>query len=216
MSGLYSPGDRVGRRIDVSSGTGTYLYNDYVLASLFGPATYTSISDSQPKQRPTRELKENPSAPQRTVQINRIKNGIEQVHLLPEIGDIVLARVTKATQRHATLVILAIGSNSSTDPMVPARDEFPAVIRAQDVRMTEKDKVKINSSFRPGDIVRASVLSLGDHSGYYLTTGRNDLGVIYATTEEGLPMYPVSWKEMRCFETGEVQNRKVADPFAKI
>lgn len=32
--------------------------------------------------------------------------------------------------------------------------------RQQDVRATEKDKVKIFSSFRPGDIVRAQVVSV--------------------------------------------------------
>ena len=33
------------------------------------------------------------------------------------------------------------------------------VCRVQDVRATEKDKVKIFESFRPGDIVRAQVVS---------------------------------------------------------
>lgn len=36
---------------------------------------------------------------------------------------------------------------------------FGGVIRVQDVRMTERDKVKMAESFRPGDIVRATVVS---------------------------------------------------------
>ena len=37
--------------------------------------------------------------------------------------------------------------------------EWQGVIRVQDVRATEKDKVKIYESFKPGDIVRAQVVS---------------------------------------------------------
>jgi exosome complex RNA-binding protein Csl4 len=37
--------------------------------------------------------------------------------------------------------------------------EWQGLIRVQDVRATEKDKVKIFESFRPGDIVRAMVVS---------------------------------------------------------
>lgn len=37
--------------------------------------------------------------------------------------------------------------------------EWQGLIRVQDVRATEKDKVKVFESFRPGDIVRAVVVS---------------------------------------------------------
>ena len=39
--------------------------------------------------------------------------------------------------------------------------------RVQDVRATEKDRVKIYSSFRPGDIIRAEVVipCLGEEQG---------------------------------------------------
>lgn len=36
--------------------------------------------------------------------------------------------------------------------------EWAGVIRVQDVRATEKDRVKIFESFRPGDVVRATVV----------------------------------------------------------
>lgn len=37
--------------------------------------------------------------------------------------------------------------------------EWQGLVRVQDVRATEKDKVRIFESFRPGDIVRAVVVS---------------------------------------------------------
>lgn len=36
---------------------------------------------------------------------------------------------------------------------------FGGIVRSQDVRLTERDKVKIVESFKPGDIIRASVVS---------------------------------------------------------
>jgi exosome complex component CSL4 len=64
--------------------------------------------------------------------------------------------------REARVQILVIND-------IPTMEEFMGVIRyvslvlvltdsVQDVRATEKDRVKIYSSFRPGDIVRAEVV----------------------------------------------------------
>ncbi|OJT03061.1 hypothetical protein TRAPUB_6404 [Trametes pubescens] len=40
---------------------------------------------------------------------------------------------------------------------LPAGEEFTGVIRVQDVRATEKDKVKIADCFRGGDVIRGLV-----------------------------------------------------------
>lgn len=40
----------------------------------------------------------------------------------------------------------------------PCAQEFQGIIRSQDVRQTEKDKVKVWACFRPGDVVKASVV----------------------------------------------------------
>jgi exosome complex component CSL4 len=130
---------------------------------------------------------------------------------------------------------------------LPAGEEFTGVIRTQDVRATEKDKVKIGDCFRGGDVVKGLVaclfvlspglqliscffkISLGDARSYYVTTARNDLGVIFATSEAGeiasydtlvqllttrpgATMEPVSWQEMRCPRTGVIERRKCAKP----
>lgn len=103
------------------------------------------------------------------------------------------------------------------------------------MRATEKDKVRIYTSFRPGDVVRAQVISLGDQSNYYLTTASNSLGVVMATsgefaviqaewdvvytsdradavTEDGEEMHPLNWRQMAGARTGVVEERKVAKP----
>jgi len=53
------------------------------------------------------------------------------------------------------------------------------------VRATEVDKVELAACFRPGDLVRAEVASLGDARSYFLATARNELGVVYAKSVEG-------------------------------
>ncbi|KAJ6434159.1 hypothetical protein OIU84_017803 [Salix udensis] len=81
---------------------------------------------------------------------------------VPEPGSVVIARVTKSV-----------------------RDKFTGIIRQQDVRSTEIDKVDMHLSFRPGDIIRALVLSLGDARAYYLSTAKNELGVVSAESAAG-------------------------------
>ena len=50
-------------------------------------------------------------------------------------------------------------------------------------------QVEIYSSFRPGDLVRAQVVSLGDSRSYFLSTARNDCGVVYAKSTSGEPLH---------------------------
>jgi exosome complex component CSL4 len=127
-------------------------------------------------------------------------------NILPEVESVVLARVTRLGQRFATVEILIIGDTV-------CRESFQGMIRREDVRATEKDKVTISDSFRVGDLVRGVVISLGDQSNYYLTTASNELGVVMAESVAGNSMFPVSWKEFRDSVTGKDERRKVAKPF---
>ena len=106
------------------------------------------------------------------------------------------------------LTIAAIPENHNTADEL----RFQALIRKEDVRAVEKDRVVLEDMFRVGDIVRGTVISLGDQSFYYLSTARNDLGVVMARSEAGNMMFPVSWKEMRDPLTGKGESRKVARP----
>ena len=100
--------------------------------------------------------------------------------------------------------ITCVGQNSLVS-------DFRGVIRLVDVRATEVDKVVMSEAFRPGDVVRCEVLGLGDLRSYWLTTARNDLGVIFAkSAASGQPLVPISWSEMQCPETAMVEKRKLA------
>ncbi|KAF5390306.1 hypothetical protein D9757_002818 [Collybiopsis confluens] len=120
----------------------------------------------------------------------------------PSSNSVVLGSITRLSPTQALLSITVVD-----DVPLPAGEEFTGVIRAQDVRATEKDKVKIGECFRGGDVI-----SLGDARSYFITTARNDLGVIFATSEAGATMEPVSWQEMRCPKSGKIEKRKCAKP----
>jgi exosome complex component CSL4 len=86
--------------------------------------------------------------------------------------------------------------------------------RRQDVRAVEKDQVQMEKCFRPGDIVLAQVLSLGDAQAYHLSTAKNELGVVLAKTRPGrVAMVPISWQQMQCPKTGQFEFRKCTIDF---
>ncbi|CAG8803818.1 37156_t:CDS:2 [Gigaspora margarita] len=52
----------------------------------------------------------------------------------------------------------------------------------------------------------------GDARSYYLSTAKNELGVIYAQSVAGAVMIPISWQEMQCTKTKAMEPRKCAKP----
>ncbi|XP_048136513.1 exosome complex component csl4 isoform X1 [Rhodamnia argentea] len=163
---LATPGDVLGRAAEVKPGRGAYLasHNNLVYASLTGRVRTVAPPPGSPDKRPTVEV------------IGHKAHGA-----VPEPGSVVIARVTKVLSRMASADILCVGPKS-------VREKFTGIIRQQDVRATEIDKVDMHSSFLPGDIVRAIVLSLGDARAYYLSTAKNELGVVSAESTAGMAM----------------------------
>ncbi|KAK6533518.1 exosome 3'-_5 exonuclease subunit ski4 (Csl4) [Orbilia ellipsospora] len=200
MTSLVVPGQPLGVATAYVPGTGVHIFNNQIIASLVGKvvtipnASNTATTSSAP---PTISVVKPVLTPEEESSSST---------LLPDVSSTVLCRITRINARQATAAIFVVN-----DRIVG--DEFQGVIRVQDVRLTEIDKVKIFTSFRPGDIVRARVISLGDQSNYYLSTASNELGVIMASSESGDSMYPINWREMKSVRTGAVEERKVAKPF---
>ncbi len=53
---------------------------------------------------------------------------------------------------------------------------------------------------------------MGDERSYYLSTAKNELGVVMAVSEWGNQMVPVSWREFADESMGTREGRKVAKP----
>jgi exosome complex component CSL4 len=197
------PGKILGPVSRFTPGAGTHIFEGNVVSSLMGRVT---IIPPAKAPGPAKRLNKIISAPttEELATITVSRHGAKR-EILPDVNNIVLARVVRLMPRQAIVVIQQVGNTV-------LQTEWQGVIRVQDVRATEKDKVKIYESFRPGDVVRAQVISLGDQANYYLSTASNELGVIMATSEAGNDMIPQSWKEYKDPETGVSELRKVAKP----
>ncbi|MCJ1478816.1 exosome 3'-_5 exonuclease subunit ski4 (Csl4) [Lambiella insularis] len=206
------PGLVLGPASQYTPGPGTHVYEGQVYASLAGPVVTTAADPIQPVFQKTAANKFQPtSLPQLSVTRPAPPTSIPShlvsaTNVLPAVNDIVLAKVTRLQTRQVTVAILVVEETVCAD-------SFVGVIRREDVRGWEIDRVVVGEGFRVGDVVRAVVISLGDQSSYYLSTARNELGVIMATSEDGNTMYPISWKEFRDPVTGRAESRKVAKPF---
>lgn len=234
---LAIPGQRLGPVTSYTAGPGTHVQNANIYASIPGPVA-VNPANAKTKAKAlltvSRTANRTPGAkgPSATPSL--------KYNTLPSVDSIVLARVTRVQKRQATVSILVVldppagntgeGENSTTtdndnmptiltNPPNPENHSntddlrFQGLLRREDVRAVEKDRVVMDEMFRVGDIIRGIVISLGDQSFYYLSTARNDLGVVLARSAGGDMMFPASWREMRDCVTGVGEARKVARPF---
>ncbi len=208
------PGQVLGRTTSHVPGEGTHVLEDQIVASIVGRPVVTPATKGASTTKPTVSVPRRPAG-----------RGTRPAASLPVVGSVVLCRVTRVQQRQLAASILQVvvadpsGPSSGPDPVVACYSQvtddemqFQAVLRREDVRTHEKDKVVLNDMYRVGDIVRAAVISLGDERNYYLSTAGNDYGVVVATSEAGNAMVPASWKEMKDVATGHGESRKVAKP----
>ena len=180
-------------------GHGTYTQHGYIYSSLVGVLRLVTNADKTV-----------------TVEVDGLKGD----SLVPGQQDVVTVKIVSVNPRcskknmfsihvmchfrFAKCHIMCVGE-------VVLSEHYRGQIRKEDVRATEKDRVEMYKCFRPGDIVLARVISLGDAGGgYLLTTAENSLGVVIARSEAGSLMVPVSWTEMQCTASYSVEERKVA------
>ena len=205
MPDIAVPGQILASTSSHLAGPGTHIYENDILASIVGSSVITPP--------PNRSSKPTISIPRHSPHQSVLSTATNS---LPTVNSIVLCRVLRVQQRQLIASILLTDPSPSTLVQYPftTNDElqFQAVLRREDVRAYEKDKIVLNEMYRAGDIIRATVISLGDERSYYISTAGNELGVVIAKSEAGNAMVPASWKEMKDVVTGKGESRKVAKP----
>ncbi|KAJ8025928.1 Exosome complex component CSL4 [Holothuria leucospilota] len=193
-------GERLGSADLYKAGEGTYIRHGFIFSSLAGYKKTSTVSDGE------------------IPEISVVSG--EQSSVIPEVRSIVTAKVLAVNTKYCSCAILGVEGKS-------LKGTFRGMIRREDIRATEQDKVEVYKSFRPGDIILARVvsffkrqnpssvsyctmLSLGDARSYLLTTAENELGVVLAQSEAGVNLVPISWCEMICPKTHIKELRKVA------
>lgn len=153
---LVCPGDLIGKTSIYAPGIGVYVANkNEIRASVVGAVTIENFDDNKSKAR---------------INVVFQKPHVSADYVL-RVGDVVLCQVTRTNYNQAFVDVHCIG-----DKILPT--PIKAVIRREDVREHEIDKVVIQEFFKPMDTVRAAVISLGDNKYYFLSTAKNDLGVV--------------------------------------
>ena len=199
------PGDRLGTIRQVRPGIGTYVKGGHIYACILGTLairkaeTSEEEMDTESAEAINFVCRVSSSKPPATSQVLKI-------------GQKVVGRVSRITPQNAAVEIMV------AEGVGPLRlPYFEGVIRSEDIRSFSAGNNEENlspllvDSFRPGDLVACRVISMGDARRYFLTTAETELGVIRAE-RKGVPMVPVSWKEMECPETGFREPRKCAKP----
>ncbi|KAL9105364.1 MAG: hypothetical protein Q9227_009452 [Pyrenula ochraceoflavens] len=209
MATLAVPGQVLGQTSSHGAGPGTHVWNSQIVASIAGPTI--TLPENGPSGKPTITVVRAEGSP---------IPGLARNETLPALEDIVVCQVTRVQQRQAICSIIAINPSDHFRtpehlphlPSTPEDVRFQAILRREDVRMTEKDRIVMNDMFRVGDFVRAQIINLGDERSYYISTAGNEFGVVMAKSESGKSMVPRSWRDMVDAGTGKTELRKVAKP----
>jgi exosome complex component CSL4 len=214
---LVYPGDKLGDYDELTTilSTGVYRIDNSIFSSVLGAFSITStpIPSSDPEDTtlpPSPDTQQ--SIPITTFRVIAIKDKLN----VPKVNTVVICRVVEIQPRQ---VLVSIDfAEGSTKPFSSCR----GVIRAKDIRALDVDGVVVYESYRPNDIIKALIISLGDTRSYYLSTAKPHLGVIYAENVKGIGMVLIPPKEefastalvqyLKCPITGSVQARKAALP----
>ncbi|KAG7297397.1 hypothetical protein JYU34_019378 [Plutella xylostella] len=171
---------------EYAAGPGTYERKGYIYATLAG--VLKIVEDETEKTKLV--TVESPRTPS----------------ILPRAGDIVTAKVTVVNSRVVQCTILCVGPSVLVRP-------YKGILKKEDIKSTDKDRIDPYKCFRPGDVILARVLPMTEIHWYHLSTAENELGVVIATAEgspQGISMVPTSWSEMQCPKTLVKEPRKVA------
>ncbi|EFN82797.1 3'-5' exoribonuclease CSL4-like protein [Harpegnathos saltator] len=165
--------------------------------NIAGPGTYEQQGYIYSKLAGIVKLETNDKT--RIIQVH----GITEQSIIPTPGDIVTAMVILVNQRFCKCSIKCVGDIVLTRP-------YRGILRKEDVRAHDKDKIDMYKSYRAGDIILARVMPMTEAHTYQLSTAENELGVVIAHSEEGVTMVPISWTQMQCPKSMSKEFRKVA------
>eukprot|EP01024_Parvocaulis_polyphysoides_P007415 TRINITY_DN12206_c0_g1_i4.p2 TRINITY_DN12206_c0_g1~~TRINITY_DN12206_c0_g1_i4.p2 ORF type:complete len:177 (+),score=13.85 TRINITY_DN12206_c0_g1_i4:142-672(+) len=157
------PGDVLGTTNDFVSGEGTYVDAEEIRSLLLGVCIKETLTINCDSEMEGQQQQQQQQQQQKTQQLKVSRVG--QPPIIPKQGDIVTGKVVRVTPKLAQVQILCVEDSA-------LKNQFEGVIRLQDVRTTEIDKIDMQNCFWPGDIVRSRVLSLGSATDYRLPADR--------------------------------------------
>ncbi len=127
--------------------------------------------------------------------------------VVPKVGTVVIGQVGNAQSDNVLVRIFRIGKKQLTG-------NFGGILHVSDVSDRYIDM--ISDAVKPGDIIRAKVISEKNQI-FHLSTNDKNLGVIYAfCSRDGtlLEQQPQRF-DLRCPKCGNIERRKIAPDYGK-
>ena len=125
----------------------------------------------------------------------------------------VIARVEKISQsRGAECAVVSLAATAEEPSPRPLGSALRGTVRGGDMAAPgmQQEFSDVGKCFRPGDVIRAKVISLGDAKGYFLSTVADMCGVLCGDFAQSRPLsYNLIAKT-----DGTVEHRKVAQSAA--
>jgi exosome complex component CSL4 len=125
--------------------------------------------------------------------------------VVPKVTSTVVGQVGHAQSDNVLVRIFKIGSKRLSGV-------FTGILHISDVQ--ERYVKSMNDVCKPGDIIRAKVISEKNQI-YHLSTNEKNLGVTYAFCSLCANLLELRRHEMRCPKCGNVEKRKTAVDYGK-
>jgi exosome complex component CSL4 len=125
--------------------------------------------------------------------------------LVPKVSSTVVGQIGNAQSDNVLVRIFKIENKRLSG-------EFSGILHISDVSDRYIDSM--NDVCKPGDIVRAKVIS-GKNRIFHLSTNDKNLGIVYAFCSRCGNLLEPQRYELRCPKCGNIENRKIAPDYGK-
>jgi exosome complex component CSL4 len=125
--------------------------------------------------------------------------------VVPKVGTVVIGQIGNAQSDNVLVRIFRIGKKKLTG-------NFGGILHVSDVSDRYIDQ--ISDAVKPGDIVRARVIS-EKNKVFHLSTNDKNLGIIYAFCSRDGTLLNQDRYDLKCPKCGNVERRKIAPDYGK-
>jgi exosome complex component CSL4 len=125
--------------------------------------------------------------------------------IVPKVGSIIIGQVGNAQSDNVLVKIFHVGEKAISG-------EFGGILHVSDVSDRYVDS--ISDVCKPGDILRAKVISEKNRVNHLSTNDKN-LGVLYAFCSRDGTLLELQRFDLRCPKCGNIETRKLAPDYGK-
>ena len=125
--------------------------------------------------------------------------------LIPKVSTTIIGQIGNAQSDNVLVRIFKIENKQLSG-------EFSGILHISDV--SDRYVESMNDVCKPGDIVRAKVISAKNRI-FHLTTNDKNLGIMYAFCSRCSTLLEPQRYELHCPKCGNTENRKIAPDYGK-